>query len=150
MDAIVKKVWETSISESVPYHGDSSPDAWSIWRAKSETLRVLDVCHVRGEGILEHIAAREIRRVCARDAHKFDSAKEVFDHVCNSWKLWVVGRHKDDIITLLPGKARFFTKDERLPIREDESFCDILVVGAICLQPITHEKKSALEELKSR
>jgi len=149
----VRKVWQSGgldlLEKShIPSYADGDTESWKEWLKKSETFRYLNSCRLNSKNLVEKVAAREIINGLSRDAKKFSSAKELFESVCASWKLWIIGRHKDDIKELLPGKACFYTKEERLPIREHEAYCDILVGGSICIEPVMHKKISALEELR--
>lgn len=149
MKSIVKKVWDTISSPYVPSYNNDNVDFWEKWQSKSETLKFLEVSTMEHDGPLEATIAHQIKTSFTRHARRFDSAKEVFDHVCSCWQVWVVGRHKDDVELLVPHKAVFYTKDDKLPERENEHFCDILVEGGICLRPVFHSKMSALDELRS-
>ncbi len=113
MDELVKKVWNSSQVEPdlIPPYADDDAVQWKIWASKKESLRYLTVCHIRGHTTLEKAIAHEIIKGLSKDVNKYESAKDVFNHVCESWKLWIVGRHKDDIENLLPTKGRFFITD---------------------------------------
>lgn len=151
MDFLVKKVWGTVSKKFLLSYENENPYDWETWTSKPETLRVFELSEMVYVGLLETAIARKLKKSLIRQADNFFTAKEVFDHVCDCWELQIVGKRLEDAKRIVRRRGKdvvFYTKDERLPIRENESFCDILVEGSVCLGPVFHEKMSALEELK--